>query len=32
MSIKLSDLPYAKADLEPYISVKTLEFHQWRPK
>ncbi len=27
MSIKLPDLPYDKAALEPHISVKTLEFH-----
>jgi len=27
MSIKLPDLPYDKAALEPHISAKTLEFH-----
>ncbi len=27
MPIKLPDLPYDKAALEPYISAKTLEFH-----
>jgi len=27
MSIKLPDLPYEKAALEPHISTKTLEFH-----
>jgi Fe-Mn family superoxide dismutase len=27
MSIKLPELPYERAALEPYISAKTLEFH-----
>ena len=27
MNIKLPDLPYDKAALEPHISAKTLEFH-----
>jgi superoxide dismutase, Fe-Mn family len=27
MSIKLPELPYAKAALEPYISARTVEFH-----